>query len=381
MSTISLKNKHVMKRFLRLPTLLLLVFLLSCARKEEPLIPKPQPSEGTPVNIILMIGDGMGLAQVSALRTAKHGDINIFRCATSGFQATQCADRYVTDSGASGTAMSTGEKTNYYYVGVDPEGNPLETILETAEKKGLMTGLVTTSSIDHATPATFYAHTTDRFQYEDIALDLLHSGVDFFSGGGRKFFDNRSDSLNLIDSLVARGYQVVGQPEEAVPGQGKIAVFYAENHPPSIPEGRGPVLKNSVVKALEHLKQSEKGFFMMIEGAQIDWAGEENDPDYLLAEMADFDDAVGVVLDFAQTEGNTLVIITGDHETGGLALTDGDMVAGTIEAGFVSQTHTGIMVPVWAYGPGAGYFAGSYENTGIYERMIFQFGWVVGIEE
>ena len=310
----------------------------------------------------------MGLGQISGARTINDEHLNMLRCNNIGLQATQSADEYVTDSGASGTAMSCGEKTNFYTVGVDVNNNPLTSILELAEQNGLSTGLCVTSIINHATPASFYAHNPDRFDYEDIALQLISSEIDFFSGGGRDYFDNRSDGQNLIDSLIARNYQVVDNLS-SITGNEKTALFYADQHPPKYSEGRGDILPNSVTVAINQLQKNEKGFFLMVEGSQIDWAGEENNQDYLMEEMFDFDKAVGIALDFAETDGQTLVIITGDHETAGFALIDGNQVNNTIEGTFISIDHTGTMIPVFAYGPGSENFRGTYENTEIFHKM------------
>jgi alkaline phosphatase len=353
----------------------ILVFIISCAKKEDNvnLTPVANPEASGYKNIILMIGDGMGLGQISGARTMKDEHLNILRCKDIGLQATQAADKYVTDSGASATAIGCGEKTNYYTVGVDVNENPLTSILELAREHGLSTGLTVTSIINHATPAAFYAHNHDRFDYEGIALQLISSDIDFFSGGGRKYFNDRTDGLNLIDSLISRNYQVVDDLS-TITGNKKVAAILAEVHLPKYTNGRGDVLPNSVTIALNQLSQNEKGFFLMVEGSQIDWGGEANDQDYLMEEMFDFDKAVGIALDFAEADGNTLVVITGDHETGGFALLDGDQANNTIEGGFISLGHTGTMIPVFAYGPGSNEFRGVYENTEIFHRMKTYFG-------
>ncbi|RLD61088.1 MAG: alkaline phosphatase [Bacteroidetes bacterium] len=353
----------------------ILIFIISCKKQDDNVVLTPtiDPPVITHKNIILLIGDGMGLGQISGARTIKDEHLNMLRCKNVGIQATQAADRYVTDSGASGTAMSCGEKTNHYTVGVDINENPLTSILELAEQNGLSSGLCVTSMINHATPASFYAHNPSRFDYEGIALELISSDVDFFSGGGRDFFDNRSDGLNLIDSLIARNYQVVDNLSD-ITGNKKTAMFYADQHPPKYSDGRGDILPNSVTAAINQLKNNEKGFFLMVEGSQIDWGADENDQGYMMDEMFDFDKAVGVALDFAEADGQTLVIITGDHETGGFALLDGSQENNTIEGAFVTIEHTGTMIPVFAYGPDSESFCGVYENTEIFYKMKGYFG-------
>ncbi len=346
------------------------LFLLSCSRNNDNVELKPvNDNSSNGRNIIFMIGDGMGLAQISAARTVNGDELNILRCKHIGLVSTRAADKYVTDSGASGTAYSCGEKVNFYTLGIDTEGNPLTNIFEIISPLGFSTGLITTDRITGATPAAFYAHQPDRFKFELIALDILHKDIDFFAGGGRDNFDNRSDSLNLIDSLTAEKYQVVTNLS-GIEGDKKVAALLYAGEPPKMSENRGDMLSSALTVALNRLSRSEKGFFIMAEGAQIDWAGHDNDQEYLLKEMADFDKAVGVALDFAQTDGNTLVVILADHETGGYALVDGDAASNTVVGEFVSNQHTGIMVPVFAYGPGAENFTGTYENNEVFYKFL-----------
>ncbi len=358
-----------------LVVILIAVVFLSCSKKGEEgvITPIEKETSAQPKNIILLIGDGMALSQITAARTVSNNQLNMLRCDHIGIQSTHAADKYVTDSGASATAMACGEKTNYYTVGVDVDGNPLTSIIEMAETNGLLTGIMTTSTIVHATPAAFYAHHTDRYAYEDIALQLTHQNVDFFMGGGKLYFDQRTDGLNLIDSLLAKNYEVVQSLDE-VSGNKKTGVFIANNDPQRYVWGRGDVLGNSLALALSMFKNNEKGFFILVEGAQIDWAGEENDQGYLLSEMLDFDRTVGKAIDFAEVDGSTLVIITGDHETGGFSLLNGNEANNSVEGSFISAEHTGTMVPVFAFGPGAKEFMGVYENSEIFHKMKDQLG-------
>ena len=159
-------------------------------------------------NVILMIGDGMGIADVTAAIAVSQNPLNIERCTSTGMQKTSSSDNYITDSAASGTALATGVKTKNGSIGVDSQGKPVKTILEIAESNQLATGLVSTSSITHATPASFIAHQSSRGSYEDIALDFLKTDVDVFIGGGSDNFAKRKDKLNLIDSLKSKGYEV-----------------------------------------------------------------------------------------------------------------------------------------------------------------------------
>lgn len=329
---------------------------------------KNQPK---PRNVILMIGDGMGLAHIQAAMTVKGDRLHVERCLSIGFIKTHSSSHYVTDSAAGATAFSIGQKTYNGAIGIDSLGRPVPTILQIASQRGLSTGLVATSSITHATPAAFIAHQPSRRMEYEIATDFLKTNVDVFIGGGQKFFMKRPDGLNLTDSLRKRGYQVALSREEMIQSnpKAKLAALLYENAMPRYSQGRGDLLVEASLKAIDVLRQNRKGFFLMIEGSQIDWGGHNNDINYIVEEMIDFDHAIGAVLDFASQDGNTLVIITADHETGGLTLTDGSWQNKHIDAFFVTKEHTGIMVPVFAFGPGAELFQGIYDNTDIYHKI------------
>lgn len=322
-----------------------------------------------------MIGDGMGTAQVYAGYTAKKGIMNITGMPVSGFSVTFSANDYITDSGAGGTALSSGIKTNNGSIGVDTKGQPVETILEMAEKRGLSTGLVSTSAITHATPASFIAHTSNRSKYADIALDFLRTDIDVFIGGGYNNFARRADSLNLIDSLKARGYFIARDLKDVnVPSTKRLAALLADEHMPSMSKGRGNMLPDATAMALEILKRNSKGFFIMIEGSQIDWGGHDNDVSYIVDETVDFDNAVGKALQFAEKNGETLVIVTADHETGGFGIIGGSITTGEVQGAFLRKDHTATMVPVFAYGPGSEMFTGVQDNTDIFKKCVKLFG-------
>ncbi len=334
-----------------------------------------QKSKSQPKNIILMVGDGMGAAQIYAGLTANKGKLNLERCTIVGFHKNQASDNYVTDSAAGATAFACGQQTYNGAIGVDAKGKSIPTILEIAEKNGLATGLVATCSITHATPACFISHQPSRAMNEAIALDFLKTDVDVFIGGGRKYFSQRADGINLIDSLKAKGYQITNSISETQKiTNGKLAAFLADEQQAKFSEGRGDELVKSTEVALQVLKGNKKGMFMMIEGSQIDWGGHDNNTQYIVDEMIDFDNAIGKVLDFAAADGNTLVIITADHETGGFSIVGGDMKTGAVEGKFTTGGHTGVMIPVFAYGPGSEKFSGIYQNTDIYKKMFEAFG-------
>jgi alkaline phosphatase len=238
-----------------------------------------------------------------------------------------------------------------------------------AEQKGLSTGLVSTCDITDATPSSFIAHQRTRSMHEEIALDFLKTKVDVVIGGGRKYFDKRKDGLNLLDTLRKKGYEVRRDLNLDGVTKGPFFALYAEENPIKVMEGRGNALLKSSKKSIEILGQNKKGFFVMIEGSQIDWGGHANDADYAITEMVDFDKSIGFALDFAVKNKETLVIITADHETGGMALMGGNMKTGEVKAAFTTKGHTGQMIPVFAFGPGAEAFGGIYNNYDIFTKI------------
>jgi len=324
-----------------------------------------------PKNIVFLIGDGMGLAHIHAGYTVNHGQLNMMRFSHYGYIETQSKSHYVTDSGASGTAMATGTRTYNGAIGVDTDTIPLKTILEYAEDAGLATGLVSTSSITHATPASFIAHRKSRNDYDGIATDFLNTEVDVVIGGGLNNFNKRKDSIDLIPEFTIKGYQFVSSIDDIESiKSGKLLALTAPQHNPKISEGRGNYLPKATQKALELLSQNDHGFFVMIEGSMIDWGAHENNTEYIVEEVIDFDKAVKVALDFAANNPETLVVMTADHETGGLTIMNGSVDEGTVTGGYTTSGHTGIMVPVMAFGPGAERFAGFQKNTDLFEKMM-----------
>lgn len=323
-----------------------------------------------PKNIIFLIGDGMATAQIYAALTVKKDNLNIAKFRCIGFHKSYSASDYITDSAAGGTAFSTGTKTKNGCLAVDSTLKVLPTILEMAEEKGLATGLVSACAVTHATPASFIAHVGSRGNYEEIAPWYLKTDIDVFIGGGLKYFNARKDSINLIDKLLAKQYQVITSLNQLDNVKsGKLAGLLYADHPPKMSEGRGDMLAKSSTKAISLLEKNKKGFFMMIEGSQIDWAGHDNNSDYLINEMLDFDGVVGLVLDYAKKNGETLVVVTGDHETGGLTLTGGNWNDGKFTAKYSTTDHSAVMVPVFAFGPGAEEFMGFMENTDIFVKF------------
>jgi len=317
-----------------------------------------------------MIGDGMGTAQVFAGVAANKGKLNIMNFTHSGFSTTHAQDSDITDSAAGATALACGIKTYNGAIGVDSEGIAVETILEMAEKAGLATGLVATCRITHATPASFIAHQPTRSMYEEIASDFLKTDIDVFIGGGSNDFTNRKDNRNLIEELINKDYTVVTDSDSlSFVSTGKLAGLIHEEDQERYSGGRDNMLTNATNASLKLLSQDPDGFFLMIEGSQIDWGGHDNNTGYIIEEMLDFDRAVGLVLDFAIDNPGTLVIITADHETGGFSIVEADRSSGKVEGAFTTANHTGVMVPVYAIGPQSDQFTGTFDNTEIFYKM------------
>ena len=361
-----------MKKKLKLTVLGLLLMSIApfCTSQDE-----DQTKQEHPQNIIFMIGDGMGVAHMYAGMTRNHGSLNLEKITHLGLQKTYSADSYITDSAASGTAMATGKKTGNGIIGLDTNGVVLKTILEIAEDNGLATGLISTSAITHATPASFIAHVQSRYMYEEIASDFLKTDIDVFIGGGIDHFVKRKDSLNLVDELKSKGYQVFYDMEQiSKVSSGKLAGLTAEVHNPTYLEGRGAMLPLATKTALNILEKDSDGFFLMIEASQIDWGGHANDTEYIISEMLDFDKAIAEVLNFAEKNGNTLVVITADHETGGMSVVGGDFKSGEVMAQYGTKGHSSVPVLVYAFGPGAEEFSGIYENTEIFEKFLKLYG-------
>ena len=329
-----------------------------------------------PLNIVLVIGDGMGLTQISAGMYASGDRIALERMGVVGLHKSYSDDNLVTDSAAGATAFSCGVKTYNGAIGVRPDGSACPTLLEEAHGRGMPTGLVVTSTIVHATPAAFYAHEASRQSYENIAAQLADSDVDFFVGGGYKFFADRvSDDRDLIAEMRRGGRRVESYFETAfaeasAPDGARYGYLSAVEDPLPAAQGRD-YLSSASALALDYLEARDtagRGFFLMVEGSQIDWGGHANDGAYIVSEVQDLSRTLDVVIDWAAARGNTLVVVTADHETGGFAINNGSTREELVFA-FTSDYHTGTLIPVFAAGPGAETFAGIYENTAIYDKL------------
>lgn len=316
-------------------------------------------------NVILLIGDGMGLAQIYAGVTANGGLLNLSRFLNIGFSKNNSSDSYITDSAAGGTAMATGQKTRNRAIGVDSTLKPVKNLPDFLAPLGIQSGLISAGSITDATPAAFFGHQPLREMEQQIAHDFLKSNVQALIGGGAQYFNKNG----IADSLKIKGYQVSNQWSDL--NSLKLPyILLDDSKTVSIQKGRGNFLTASFDKLSKDLSKNKNGFFMMAEGAQIDYGGHANQVPYVVTEMLDFDQLIGEAVKFADANGETLVIVTADHETGGLTLLDGDFQKGSVDGAFSTNDHTSVMVPVFAYGPHSMEFRGIYENTEIFNRIL-----------
>lgn len=324
-----------------------------------------------PKNIIFLIGDGMGLAQMQTGLVANHGQLHLALFKRLGLMQTQPAEGFITDSAAAGTALATGHKTKNGTIGMDATLVARPSLAVVARRNGKKTAVISSGPITDATPAVFYAHQPKRSMQEEIAADFLKEPTDVLAGGGTKYFFERKDKANLGDSLTARNYTIIRHYAD-ISSENKNEKFVVLDDQAglSMEKGRGNFLPLTVGETIKHFKKTaSKGFFMMAEGAQIDYAGHANSVAYEINEVLDFDQAVGEALRFADQDGQTLVIVTADHETGAMALTGGSEKEGMIKANFGSKGHSGIMVPVYAYGPQSQLFGGVYQNTELSNKI------------
>lgn len=335
----------------------------------------------TPHNVILYIGDGMGVSHLTAARVAAD-TLHMARLTVGGLQATHPVGAFVTDSAASGTALATGVKTTNGRISVTPDGDVLKTAAEWADEAGKATGVVVTCSVTHATPAVFLAHVDDRGNQSEIARQLAAGGADVLFGGGWGYFvpsgfegslrPDNTDAMAMLSERMSVVATIEGLRE--LEDVDAAAALLANGHLPVAPE-RSCTLAELTRKAIDILSRDPDGFFLMVEGSQIDWAGHENMAGWVIDETIDFDAAVGAGMDFAERDGRTLVVVTADHETGGFAVHDGSVAGrGVSETAFTSIHHTGSLVPVLAYGPGSEAFGGIYENTFIGRTLISYMG-------
>ncbi len=370
--------------------------------------PKPNSAVAAaqPPAILLFIGDGMGAAQRTAARWYQHGPNGSLAMdlPTAGWSQTAAADNPITDSAAGATALASGIKTNNGYVGVNPNGQPVATILEQAQARGLAVGLVTNAPISHATPAAFGAHVNARAAITEIAAQLLEAQPNVLLGGGEDQFlpvseagchpgaGDRSDGRNLIVEAISAGYTYVCTAPElaAIDPQTTpqlLGLFAGDG----MARPHTPSLAAMTTTALDILSQNPNGFFLMVEGGQIDWAAHSNDAANVITDTLNFDAAVQVGLNYSQTNPNAIILITADHETGGMRVSfessgaadeDGPFYTPGGSPFYINWTtigHTAVDVPVTGRGYLAARLAATFENTFIYSVMRSVLGWEIWV--
>ena len=376
--------------------MLALMLVTSCCNNPEPKVK----------NVIYLIGDGMGFGAVTSLLLSEDEVTGFEQAPVIGLSETCSADNYVTDSAAGGTALATGTRTNNGFVGADPEGNQLISVLRKAQDMGKKTGIVVNTTLTEATPAAFYAGVTSRKKVFDIAKQFTESEVDVAIGGGLDHFISRPDSLDLTATLIEKGYDVflnwetvLGTDSEKFVG---ILPLYdlhrreENNGTASAAEGQEVCLaaqlaslnedvntthlseptvylEKATVKALDILSRNNKeGFFLMIESAIIDGYGHNNDSDGMIVEMKEFNRTLQNMIDYVNNNPETLLVVTADHETGGTGVYYNGHKPGNegpIKLNFSTSGHTGTVVPIFAYGPGAENFAGLMKNTDVPKKI------------
>lgn len=326
-------------------------------------------------NIIYLIGDGMGLSSVSMMMVENGYQTTIFDKADNiALQKTYSADNRVTDSAASGTALATGHKTNNTYLGCTPDGKAVESLFDVAKTKGKATGVVVTTYLQHATPAAFYAHTESRHNYELITEQLLHSSLDVAIGGGMGFFNKVYDD-NVKETIEKQGFTLIEEFSEVARHNGgsRLLALLAEWE---VGSNSGDYLANATGEALRILEQrgGDDGFVLMVEGSLIDGMGHANDAKAQQAEMESFMRAIEVAVEYASNHEDTLVVVTSDHETGGLSIVSADANFNLSEQGveyrWTTKGHSGVMIPIYLYGAKSEAINGIVENTDIASTLM-----------
>lgn len=320
-------------------------------------------------NVILMIGDGMSLMHIQAAWTCNRGHLWLENAQFTGLSKTPATNRLITDSGSGGTSLATGYKTRYHAVGVDEDGNKLKSLVDYAKEAGKSAGVAVTCRLWDATPCDFLSHNIDRDNEQELIAEMANSPVDYVFGGGAKFFTNRKDGRNIFKELEKKGYKVFTSRTDLETiskekGNSKVYCVPFEVDTP-LPDERGDLLARASIAGMNLLNQNKNGFFMMVEGSQLDDYGHFNQLDMLMKETLDFDQTFGSIIKWAAEDGETLVVVTADHETGGMTVLDGDYKEGRVEVNFSTKNHSGTMVPVYAFGPGSENFSGFMDNTDI----------------
>jgi alkaline phosphatase len=319
-----------------------------------------------PKSIIFVIGDGMGPAHFTATQLLRGDESKLSTMPVTGLVITECIDSPVTDSAAAATSLACGVKTKYRAVGVDGEGRPIGSVLEAAEKLGKSTGLVTTANFWDATPAAFAAHTASRYSTAIIIGQMLSSGVEIIVGGGSTQLGTKG--LDTLPVLAARHKYATAQSLgelQALKGNRILGVFPTQKNEVDVP---GAPLPQLASWAIEELASDKDGFFIMIEHEGPDGSSHNNDTLAFEASVRSFDETVNVALEFASRNPDVLVLVTGDHETGGLQVAP-EKIGGTLEFKWATGSHTGEMIPIFAKGPGAESFMGLMYSSDVGKRL------------
>lgn len=332
---------------------------------------KNDGADKAPLNIILMIGDGMGLYHAASAMYANGGELTMMNLKTFGLVRTQSASDFTTDSAASGTAYACGIKTHNSALGMDKNDNPVPNIPEKVASLGVVSGVVSTDDLNGATPAAFFAHQPKRTLTEKIWADLPASKLIFAAAGHKQAFKNQPKATQ---EAINGSYTVVSSLDDpALKGAGKVAYFPDRKETGFIKDGRTDFLPKATEYAIEFLSshtQKGKGFFLMVEGARIDKSSHSNDYPNAIREVLDFDKAVEAAIRFAEADGNTLVIISADHETGALTLRDGKPEDGYMKGIYCLTSHTPAPVMLYAYGPSSRNFTGIQENSDVSNKIV-----------
>lgn len=318
-------------------------------------------------NVIFLIGDGMGLNQITAGAYANKG-LTLLGFRNIGFQINHAKNAFTTDSAAGGSALATGERHDNRHISMSDDGVAYPSLTDWFHDKGYALGVVSLGNIADATPAAFYAHNVERDSADAITRCLLDKKVDLLCGSGLDLFTDRKDGLDIVGEL-SRDYAFVTDTEDLDASDGKV-ICIDDAMGDAAEEANLSLLADVTAASIRQLQKSGKdGFFLMVEGAKIDYAGHSRCLPGSVIEMLSFDKAIAEAVKFADEDGHTLVVVTADHETGGLMLIDGDEQTGRIMGVYVTDDHTPSMIPVFAYGPGADRFCGVYRNTGVPERI------------
>ncbi len=347
---------------------LLTIILFSCQKDETDNKVQIHPIDKSKnLSIIFLMGDGMGVAQLTAAWHSHHY-LQMENFPYTALVRTQAANRFVTGSAASATAMMCGQKTNYGFLGIDSQQQPMQTLYEYLKTKGYQTGIISSSMITDASPAALYTHRPNRKNYEAIALDFYHNPPDISYGGGKQFFTDRTDGKQLLDSLSQQGFQIYDNANNITEATTlPLACFPYPLYPPMLLDGRPKDMEIATQKALALL---EPPFFLFIEGGLIDHGGHNTNIDQQVSETLEFDQLCGYALQYANTHKNVLVLVTADHECGGLSLLQNESDAMTYIPHYAIDEHSGDMVPLFAAGTGAHLFTGIMDNTEIHRKIL-----------